>query len=154
MDSRKKISPGYKFNEWEMKGVPIRIEVGQRDINNNSIFVARRDTNEKKSININDGFKKIQELINDIQDNLFNTAKRFRDDNTFVTNNYSEFKNIVNSGGFVECGWDGKIETEDKIKKETKATIRCIPFNNNAENLKCIYTQELAKYRVIFAKAY
>jgi len=154
LDSRKKISPGFKFNEWEMKGVPIRIEVGQRDINSNSIFVARRDTNEKKSVDINDGFKKIQKLISDIQDNLFNTAKRFRDDNTFVTNNYSEFKNIVNSGGFVECGWDGKIETEDKIKKETKATIRCIPFNNNAENLKCIYTQELAKYRVIFAKAY
>ena len=154
LDDRKKMSPGYKFNEWEMKGVPIRIEIGQRDMDNNSIFVARRDTSEKISININEASNKIEFLLEEIQKNLFQSALNFRNKNTFKVKNYNEFKKIIKRGGFIECGWDGSKETEEIIKKETKATIRCIPFNGEINNLNCIYSNNPAKYNVVFAKAY
>ena len=154
LDDRKKMSPGFKFNEWEMKGVPIRIEIGPRDIKNNQIFVARRDTSEKFSLDINEASKKIECLLEEIQNNLFKSALNFRQENTFQVKDYMEFKDVIKKGGFIECGWDGSRETEDKIKKETKATIRCIPFKGKTNDLKCIYSGKQAKYNVVFAKAY
>jgi len=155
IDKRKKMSPGFKFNEWEMKGVPIRMEVGPKDMENNSIFVVRRDSSEKMSFNITEAANEVSLLLEDIQDNLFQSAKNFRDSNTYTSSTYDDFKSLVTKGGFIKCGWDGSSETENKIKKETKATIRCIPFDQkNAIDLKCIYTGNPAKYEVIFSKAY
>ena len=154
LDDRKKMSPGYKFNEWEMKGVPIRLEIGPRDINNNQAVMARRDIGEKETISIDDSFKTIQSSLKDIQETLFSQAKKFQDDNTFTIDNYNDFKTQINEGGFIRCGWDGSPESENKIKEETKATIRCIPLNQNVSNLNCIYSNKPAQYEVIFSKAY
>jgi len=153
VDMREKLSPGHKFNEWEMKGVPIRIEVGPRDIENNELVVCRRDNNTKEVININDASNIVIELLNDVQNNLFNQAKEFMNNHTKIANTWEEFKNHINDG-FVVCGWNGTEETEDKIKKETKATIRCLPFEQNIKNLKCIYSGDSAKYLSVFSKAY
>ena len=153
-DTRDTVSPGYKFNEWEMKGVPVRIEVGPRDLQNNQLTLVRRDTLDKSSGTINAITKQMPTLLTDIQKTLFNQAKQFKDDNTFTTNSYSKFKKLINEGAFVECGWDGSPKTEMKIKKETNATIRCIPIDNNPNDLSCIFSSAPAKYRVIFAKAY
>ena len=152
-DTRDKLSPGFKFNEWEMKGVPLRIEVGMRDLNSKILTIARRDNNEKSTVKIDDANKLLVNNLNDIQKCLYNEALNFKNKNTFQADDYSEFKKIISDGGFVECGWDGKEETETKIKSETNATIRCIPFNQE-KKLKCIYTQNPAKYTVVFAKAY
>ena len=124
IDNREQYSVGYKFNEWEMKGVPLRIEIGPRDIKNNQIVMARRDTNQKENISINDSFNQIKSCLKDIQDNLFNQAKNFMDENTFSVSNYDEFKKQIELGGFIKCGWDGSPDSEEKIKNETKATVR------------------------------
>ena len=153
-DDRSKMSPGFKFNEWEMKGVPIRLEVGLRDIADNIIIYSRRDQDGKHSIPITNSSSCLIDVLGDIQDSLFNQAKKFQTENTFSANSYDEFKSIIDKGGFVQCGWDGSAETEEKIKSETKATIRCIPFEQNLNNLKCIYTDNDAKHSVIFSKAY
>jgi len=147
-------SPGYKFNEWEMKGAPLRMEVGPRDVENNQVVVVRRDTSEKLIITKGELMNKIPSLLNDIQENLFNQAKNFREENTHTVNSYEELKNIVLTGGFVRCGWDGDAETETAIKNETKATIRCILFDEQTDGLKCIYSGKPAKHEVIYAKAY
>ncbi len=154
IDNREKMSPGFKFNEWEMKGVPIRVEVGARDMENNQVFVARRDTGEKESITLDESGNTIFKLLDEIQENMFNQAVKFREENTFQANNWEDFKSKINQGGFVKCGWDGTEETEMKIKNETKATIRCIPFDENPNELTCIFTGIPAKNEVIFAKAY
>ena len=155
IDERPKLSPGFKFNEWEMKGVPIRVEVGLRDISDNVIVFSRRDKNEKRKIAYDQAGNFLIDELDKIQLSLFRQAKSFLEDNTHSVNSYSEFKNQISNGGFVECGWDGTKETEEKIKKETKATIRCIPFEQNINNLKCIYSNNTpAKYKVIFSKAY
>ncbi|MDA9991858.1 proline--tRNA ligase [Candidatus Marinimicrobia bacterium] len=147
-------SPGFKFNEWELKGVPVRIEIGPRDVESKKLVMARRDNGEKFSISKNELGIKIKTTLEEIQNNLFNQAKEFRNKNTHVIKTYDEFKNIINNGGFVRCGWDGDSETELKIKEETKATIRCIPFNENPKGLKCVYSGKTAKHEVIYAKAY
>ena len=154
VDDRKKMSPGFKFNEWEMKGVPIRIEVGLRDKENNQLTIARRDTNEKLVKEYKDAFQFLEILLDEIQYNLFNEALSFQKDNTHQASNYDEFKKLINKGAFIICGWDGDNKTEAKIKEETNATIRCIPFDQTNTNQKCIYTGNTAKYEVIFAKAY
>ena len=155
IDSREKLSPGFKFNEWEMKGVPLRIEVGMRDLSENIITIVRRDTNDKSSIPIQKAAETIIQELHDIQLCLFNQALTFKNENSFTANSYDEFKSMIGNGGFVRCGWDGCKDTESKIKQETNATIRCIPLNqNNSKNLKCIYSQNAAKYEVVFAKAY
>ena len=155
LDDRKKLSPGYKFNEWEMKGVPIRLEIGLRDIENKQLTIVRRDNSEKISDNIETLSHKIPALLDEIQISLFNQAQQFQNENTFTTNSYEEFKELIDKGAFVECGWDGSAETENKIKQDTNATIRCIPLNSSPKNLNCIYSsQKPAKYKVIFAKAY
>ena len=154
-DARDKVSPGFKFNEWEMKGVPLRIEIGMRDIQNNDIVMARRDTSKKSSYKYNDIIPEIVANLKSIQSNLFQQASNFRDENSYTTNNYDEFKKIVtNQGGFIRCYWDGTPKTEALIKKETNATIRCILNDVDKADKKCIYSQLPAKFEVIFSKAY
>ena len=147
-------SPGFKFNDWEMKGAPIRMEVGPRDIENNQIVLVRRDTGEKSTVQTTSLGQKVLQMLNDIHDKLFTEAKDFMKSNTYKVDSYDEFKEIITNGGFIRCGWDGTSETELKIKEETGATTRVIPFDENPNNLKCIYTGKPAKHEVIFAKAY
>ena len=147
-------TPGFKFNDWEMKGVPLRMEVGPRDIKNDQVVIARRDLGEKIFLSKKDILSEIPKMLKIIQDNLFAQAKRFRDENTFSVSSYQEFCSIVETGGFVRCGWDGSSKTELKIKEDTKATIRCIPFDENPKGKYCILSGEPAKHEVIFAKAY
>ena len=151
----RKESPGFKFNEWEVKGAPLRLEIGLRDIQKNSTMVFRRDTGEKNEVDKNDLVKQIPELLDKIQSSLFNQALKFRKKNTHTVSSYDEFKKIIeNNDGFVRCGWDGDIKTEEAIKNETKATIRVIPFDEKPKNLVCIYSGKPAMHEVIFAKAY
>ena len=147
-------SPGYKFNEWELKGVPVRIEIGPRDVESNTVIIARRDKREKLSSPRHDLTQCVKDTLDKIQNNLYSQAKDFRDNNTHSVNTYSEFRDIIKNGGFVRCGWDGKQETELKIKEDTKATIRCIPFNENPKGLTCIFSGNEAIHEVIFAKSY
>ncbi len=147
-------SPGFKFNDWEMKGAPIRMEIGPRDVENNQIVLVRRDTGEKNFVKTDDIAEKVSQMLSDIHDNLFAEATEFMKSNTYKTDSYDEFKKIINGGGFIRCGWDGTSETELKIKEETGATTRIIPFDENPKDLKCIYTGKPAKHEVIFAKAY
>ena len=147
-------SPGFKFNEWEMKGVPLRMEVGPRDIKEQKVVLARRDEKGKLFIPKDDVFDNVQRLLNNVQLNLITQARDFRDKNTHIVKDYDDFKSIISKGGFVRCGWDGNPETESKIKQDTKATIRCIPFDEDPEELTCVLTGQKAKHEVIFAKAY
>ena len=151
----RKESPGYKFNEWEMKGAPIRLEIGLRDIEKNSTMVARRDNGEKQQVNKNELVVQVPILLDQIQQALFSQALKFRDDNTYSVTSYDEFKDLIKkNSGFIKCGWDGDAKTEQAIKDETKATIRVIPINENPKDLLCIYSGKPAKHEVIFAKAY
>ncbi|MDG2367192.1 MAG: proline--tRNA ligase [Candidatus Marinimicrobia bacterium] len=151
----RKGSPGFKFNEWEMKGVPIRLEVGPKDIEKHQVVIARRDTGEKQFVKKENIVSLIPNLLDSIQNNLFEQAKQFRLNNTHTVSTYTDFKEVIkNKGGFIRCGWDGSAETETAIKNETKATIRVIPFDENTKGLNCIFSGKPAKHEVIFAKAY
>ncbi len=151
-DSRR---TGWKFAEYELKGVPLRIAIGARDLQNNVVEIARRDTKEKKSISMDGLASTVSLLLNDIQENIFNKAKVFRDDNIRKADTWEEFVKILDEqGGFVSAHWDGTAETEDSIKEKAKATIRCIPLNNLQEEGKCILTGAPSKERVLFARAY
>ena len=155
IDKRKKHKPGWKFSEYEMKGVPIRIVIGPKDLENNSAEIARRDNLTKETIDFEKIKDHIPKLLEEIQKNLFDKALNFRESNTIEVTNYDEFKEIFkNKGGFVYAHWDGTSETEDLIKKETKATIRCIPISSSSEIGKCIVTGKKSKGKVIFGKAY
>ena len=154
-DDRDTHKPGWKFSEYEFKGVPIRISIGPRDLKNNTIEIARRDKLEKETIKTENVVEKIKDLLINIQNNLFNTAKKFRNDNTYHANNWEEFKNLISKdSGFVYAHWDGTKETEQIIKNKTKATIRCIPMENKKEEGKCIYSGKNSNQKVIFSKAY
>src|SRR5690554_1560114 len=147
--------PGWKFAEYELKGVPVRLAVGPRDLENNTVEVARRDTLEKNIVSFEGIADYIQNLLEEIQSGIFNKALNFRSENTFRADTWEEFKDIIeNKGGFVLAHWDGTSETEEKIKNETKATIRCIPLDNEAEAGKCIYSGQPSSQRVLFALAY
>lgn len=151
-DSRR---TGWKFAEYELKGVPLRIAIGARDLQNNVVEIARRDTKEKKSISMDGLASTVSLLLNDIQASIFNKAKVFRDNNIRKADTWEEFVKILDEqGGFVSAHWDGTPETEDKIKEKAKATIRCIPLNNLQEEGKCILTGAPSKERVLFARAY
>lgn len=154
-DDRDTYKPGWKFAEYELKGVPVRITIGPRDLENNTVEVARRDTKEKQVFRLDDLEEKIPALLNDIQNSIYNKALRFREENTRKVETYAEFKRVLDDqGGFVLAHWDGSAETEEKIKEETKATIRCIPLHGEKEEGKCIYTGKSSAERVIFARAY
>ena len=147
--------PGWKFAEYEMKGVPVRIAIGARDIANNVVEVARRDTKEKMSMSIDGLAENIIQLLSDIQEAIFNKAKHFRDDHITDANSWDEFIQLLDvKTGFIAAHWDGTSETEDKIKELTKATIRCIPLNNKPAEGKCILTGNSSSQRVLFARAY
>lgn len=146
---------GWKFNEYEVKGVPVRVAIGPRDLENNQAEVARRDTLEKQVMSFDNLDVEIEKLLDDIQKNLFEKSLKFREENTRKADTWDEFIDILdNQGGFVYAHWDGTPETEDKIKEAAKATIRCIPFNNPLEEGKCIFTGKPSKQRVLFARAY
>ena len=154
-DDRDTYKPGWKFSEYEFKGVPVRLAIGPRDLENKTVEVARRDTLEKEILHIEDIEIKINNLLDQIQKKLYHKALSFREDNTHYADSWKEFKDIIeNKGGFVMAHWDGTSETEEKIKEETKATIRTIPIDNKYEDGKCIYTGNPSKQRVVFAKAY
>ena len=154
-DKRDTYKPGYKFNEHEIKGVPIRIVAGPKDIENSTLEIFRRDKMEKEIIDIKNIFSKVDFLIEDIQKYLFEKAKNFTDANTRKANSYKEFKELIkNEGGFISAHWDGTRESEEKIKRETKATIRLIPIDGVKEKGNCIYSNKPSNQRVLFAKAY
>ncbi len=147
--------PGWKFAEYEAKGVPIRVAIGPRDLAENKAEVARRDTKEKNTLNLQNFTAQIQLLLNDIQDNLYTKAIDFRSKNTRAVDDYETFKILLEKeSGFFLAHWDGTKETEAKIKEETKATIRCIPLDQKEEEGVCMYSGKPSKGRVIFAKAY
>ncbi len=150
-DSRRS---GWKFNEYEMKGVPIRIAVGPRDLENNQVEIARRDTLEKQTITFENLDQYIEQLLEDIQNNIYNKALKFREETTRKADTWEQFTQLLDQGGFVAAHWDGTSETEDTIKEKTKATIRCIPLNNPLEEGKCILTGKPSTQRVLFARAY
>ncbi|MBL7889066.1 MAG: proline--tRNA ligase, partial [Bacteroidia bacterium] len=154
-DNRDTQRPGWKFAEYELKGVPVRIAIGARDLENGTVEVARRDTMEKETLQQADIENKVEHLLAQIQDNLYQKALNMRETRTYVADTYEEFKRILEeTPGFVMAHWDGTSETEQKIKEETKATIRCIPLNNKQEAGKCILTGKPSAQRVVFAKAY
>ncbi len=154
-DKRDTHKPGFKFNEYELKGVPVRLAVGQRDLENGTFEVARRDTLEKESVKAEDIVDRIEALLEDIQTNIHQKALNFRKDHITEVDSYDEFKKVLEEkGGFISAHWDGTIETEERIKNETKATIRCIPFPAQLEEGKCMVSDKPSTQRVLFAKAY
>ena len=155
IDKRKNHKPGWKFSEYEMKGVPIRLALGPKDLSNNTIEIARRDNLTKETINFIEIEETIPKLLDEIQENLYNKALKFREENSREVNNYEEFKKIFNKkNGFVYAHWDGTSETEELIKKDTKATIRCIPNKSTKKSGKCIVSGKESKGLVVFGKAY
>ncbi len=154
-DDRDTQKPGFKFNEYELKGVPVRLAIGQRDLDNGTFEVARRDTLAKETVNSEDLIGKIEFLLEDIQRNIFQRAFDFRQAHITEVNSYEEFKAVLEKeGGFIAAHWDGSSATEEKIKEETKATIRCIPLEAKSESGRCMVTGKPSAKRVLFAKAY
>ena len=155
LDDRDTHTPGYKFNDYELKGVPIRLGIGPKDIEKGTVELARRDNLTKSFIPQDDLASHVKNLLFEIQSNLFDRALAFRDSHITVCDSYTDFKKVLDSkGGFISAHWDGTEETEMKIKQETKATIRCIPIYTEKEEGKCIYSGNPSSQRVLFAKAY
>ena len=153
-DNRENLKPGFKFAEHEMKGIPIRIAIGPKDIEKNQLELVRRDTEEKIFIKQNFVLNEVEKTLKEIHVNLFERAKKFLEENITEVDNYEDFKNTINQkGGFVYAYWDGTTETEEKIKKETKATIRCIPYSSSTKG-KCVLTGKESSQKVYFAKSY
>lgn len=154
-DDRDTQKPGWKFADYELKGVPVRLALGERDMENNTIEVARRDTLTKETLSFDDTEEYIVKLLDDMQENIYKKALTFRENMITKVDTYEEFKQLVETkGGFFLCHWDGTPETEEKIKTDTKATIRCIPFDSPAEEGKCMVTGKPSHQRVLIAKAY
>ena len=156
VDDRDNVRPGFKFAEWELKGVPVRIVIGPRDLEAGCAELARRDTSTKESVPQEGLAERLAALMDEIQQNLYNKALNFRDSHIVKVDTWEEFKEKIEQGGFLLCHWDGTAETEEKIKEETKATIRCIPIDSCVceEEGKCIYSGKPSHQRVIFARAY
>ena len=147
--------PGFKFAEYEMKGIPVRLGIGARDLANNQIEVARRDTKEKENVALDSVVEHVDQLLQDIQDNLLKRAFDYRRSHTTPVDNFDDFKRILETkGGFISAHWDGTTETELKIKEETKATLRCIPLDAGFEPGLCVYSRKPSQQRVLFARAY
>lgn len=153
-DDRDTHKPGWKFAEYEFKGVPVRIALGPRDLENGTVEVARRDTKEKEVLQQKDLAHKVENLLEKIQQNLYQKAIDYREEMTNKADNWEEFTQLIKKGGFVLAHWDGTSETEEEIKQQTKATIRCIPLNNKQEEGKCVFSGKPSNQRVVFAKAY
>ena len=154
-DKRDTHKPGWKFAEYELKGVPLRLAIGPRDLENNTIEIARRDTKTKEIVSIDTIDEVVDNLLIEIQKSIFQKALTYREANTTEVDSYEEFKNVLNNqGGFVKAHWDGTAETEERIKNETKATIRCILLDEKEEQGKCIFSGKPSNKKVVFAKAY
>ena len=153
-DFRDTQKPGWKFSEYEVKGVPIRIVMGPRDLENQTVEVFRRDILKKETIEIKDLVDFVLKTLNEIQINLLERAKVFNKENTFLVDDFDDFKEKINSGGFILAHWDGTSETENAIKKITKATIRCVPIDSKKESGKCVFSGQKSSQRVVFAKSY
>ncbi|WP_031426162.1 proline--tRNA ligase [Flavimarina sp. Hel_I_48] len=154
-DDRDTFKPGWKFNEYELKGVPIRIAIGPRDLEKRTVEVARRDTLSKEIVSKENVVDRVRELLREMQKDLFAKASNFQKEHITEVNDYEGFKDVLeNKGGFISAFWDGTTETEEKIKTETKATIRCIPIDAKEEEGVCVYSGKKATKRVLFAKAY
>ena len=156
IDDRENVRSGFKFAEWELKGVPVRLAIGPRDLENNTVEVARRDTLTKESVGGDAVVEKVEALLAEIESNIYSKALEFRNAHTYKVDTWDEFKEQIEKGGFLLCHWDGTAETEAKIQEETKATIRCIPSDSFVceEEGRCIYSGKPSKRRVIFARAY
>jgi len=155
LDAREEYTPGWKFNHWEMKGVPLRIEIGPRDVAEGQVVLARRDTGQKLAAPQQGLAGRVSDLLDEIQRNLFRRAKKFLDDNSYHLDDYQEFKRIIGEdGGFIYTHWCGSAECEARIKEETKATIRCIPLDQPGTKGRCIYCGEGADQVALFARAY
>ena len=156
IDDRDNLRSGFKYAEWELKGVPVRISMGPRDMQNMTAEVVRRDTLEKEFVSWDNLVKHAEELMEIIQKNIYDKALSFRAANTYKVETWEEFKKKIEEGGFLLCHWDGTKETEAKIQEETKATIRCIPVDTDVirEEGKCVYSGKPSHQRVIFARAY
>ena len=154
VDASDKATPGFKFAEYELKGVPLRIAMGGRDLENGTVELARRDTLTKETVAFDGIVETIQNLLKEIQDNIYQKALNFRIENTREVDTWEDFKEEIKKPGFLLCHWDGTPETEEKIKAETKATIRCIPLEGDKTPGKCLYTGKPSSQRVIFAIAY
>lgn len=146
--------PGFKFADYEIKGVPVRLALGARDLENGTVEIMRRDTLEKETVPFEGIADRIEKLLEEIQDNMFRKAEAYRDAKITTADTYDEFKEKIENGGFILAHWDGTVETEEKIKEETKATIRCIPFEGDKTPGLCMVTGKPSKQRVIFARAY
>jgi prolyl-tRNA synthetase len=154
-DNRDTHKPGFKFNEYELKGIPLRIAIGPRDLENETYELARRDTLTKQTVAAEGIGDLIVKLLDEIQENLWSNALNYRSENITEVDDYKTFKEVLDQkGGFVSAHWDGTSATEDLIKEETKATIRCIPIDQKSEKGRCIYSGNPSKGRVLFAKAY
>ncbi len=154
-DDRDTQRPGFKFAEYELKGVPVRLAIGGRDLQNGTAEVARRDTKEKMSVSREGLADRLENLLDEIQQNIYNKALQYRDEHITAVDSYEDFKRVLDEkAGFVSAHWDGTAETEQRIKEETKATIRCIPLNNPKEDGTCIVTGKPSAQRVLFARAY
>ncbi|TKJ17039.1 proline--tRNA ligase [Candidatus Woesearchaeota archaeon B3_Woes] len=154
LDDREDYSPGWKYNEWELKGIPLRIEIGPKDLEKNQAVVVRRDTHEKENIKITNLAKKIPELLDDIQDNLFKKAKKFLNDNIIEIKNWDEFKQGIKSKKIVKTVWCNNIECEEDIKDKTGASTRCIPFDEKQVKGTCPHCKKQAKVLIYFSKSY
>ncbi len=153
VDDRSELSPGYKFNDWELKGVPIRIEIGPKDIENQSVVIAKRYNREKSSLSFTE-IEKIPTILDEIQNVMLKTAREQTKTNTIDILDYTEFKSKIEKGGFFSAPWCGKLECEEKIKEETGADIRVIPFGSENTDTKCMYCQEQSTVIPIFARGY
>ena len=153
-DSDDHNKPGWKFAEYELKGVPVRLGIGMRDLENGTVEVARRDLLTKETVSLDGIEEKIVSLLDEIQTNIYQKALKFREENTFKVDTWEEFQAQIEKGGFILAHWDGTSETEEKIKAETKATIRCIPFNEAEEKGADVYSGKPSQQRVVFARAY
>lgn len=154
-DNRTTYRPGAKFAQHELQGVPLRISIGPKDLENGTVELARRDTLTKEIVSLEALIDTVESLMKEIQNTLFNKALNFRDSHITEVDTFNEFKDVLeNKTGFISAHWDGTSETENKIKELTKATIRCIPLDNKIEEGKCVYSKNPSKQRVLFAKAY
>ncbi|MEA1986432.1 MAG: proline--tRNA ligase [Candidatus Marinimicrobia bacterium] len=153
-DDRESMTPGYKFNEWEMKGVPVRVEIGPKDADRNGVVTVRRDTGKKSFPSLDEFLENISELLDTIQKDMFDKQIKFREENTIDVDSYDDLKKVVEDGGFARTFWAGSSDDENRIKDETKATIRCELFEKTKESGKCFHTGRDSETQVIFSKAY
>jgi prolyl-tRNA synthetase len=153
-DDDDKQRSGWKFAEYELRGVPVRLGIGMRDLENGTVEVARRDTLSKESVPLEGVVETVRIVLEQMQQSIYQKALQFREQNTHIVDSWDEFRMKIEDGGFLLAHWDGTAETEEKIKQETKATIRCIPLNSNEEAGKCVYSGQDSAKRVVFARAY